>query len=481
MTDWLLLGLGMLLIVGTGLFVASEFALVNLDRSDLEARQARGERGLGPPIAALKRTSTHLSSAQLGITLTTLLTGYTMEPALSRLLAPVFAQIGLRADLARPLATVIGISVATLLSMIIGELIPKNLAIALPRLTARLVSPFQIAFTTIFLPVVRLLNGFSNAVVRSLGIEPKEELSSARTVDELSSLVQHSAKGGSLDQQAATLLTKTLEFADYTASDAMTPRTRMDLLGAGATAKDVVALARATGHSRFPLAGDGVDDIVGVVHVKRALAVPHERREEVAALDLAQSPQLVPGTLPLDELLGLLRSGGQQIAVVLDEYGGTAGVVTLEDLVEELVGEVADEHDRFEPSVVRAPDGSWTLPGVLRLDEVEERVGLQVPEDENYDTIGGFVMDALERVPQPGDEVEVPGGVLFVTRMDGLRVDSLRFEPVQPPSEPSSAPHQPQSSEAQSSEAQDQGAAGTEAWPQAASADPAAQEDAAGE
>ncbi len=436
MTDWLLLGLGMLLIVGTGLFVASEFALVNLERSDVEARQARGERGLGSVIAALKRTSTHLSSAQLGITLTTLLTGYTMEPALSRLLAPLFGLLGLRADLARPLATVIGISVATLLSMIVGELIPKNLALALPRLTAKLVSPFQIAFTAMFLPVVRLLNGFSNAVVRSFGIEPKEELSSARTVDELSSLVQHSAKGGSLDQQAATLLTKTLEFADFTASDAMTPRTRMDVLGEDASTRDVIALARHTGRSRFPLTGEGVDDIVGVVHVKRALGVPREERAAVRAVAIAQSPHFVPGTLPLDELLGQLR-GGQQIAIVLDEYGGTAGIVTLEDLVEELIGEVADEHDSFEPNVVQAPDGSWNLPGVLRLDEVEERVGLRLDEDENYDTIGGYVMDALGRVPQPGDEVAVPGGVLLVRHMDGMRVDQLRFEPAP---EPAAAP-----------------------------------------
>lgn len=439
MNDWLLLGLGLLLTVGTGLFVASEFALVNLDRSDMEARQARGERGLGPTIAALKRTSTHLSSAQLGITLTTLLTGYTMEPALTRMLTPLFTAVGLRTDLGRPLATIIGISIATLLSMIVGELIPKNLAITLPRLTARLVSPFQIAFTTIFLPIVRGLNGFSNSVVRMFGIEPKEELSSARTVDELSSLVRHSAKGGSLDTQAATLLTKTLDFNEYTASDAMTPRTRLNYLPADASAKDVVTLTRSSGHSRFPLAGSGIDDIVGVVHVKSALKVPRDQRENVRASDLAQPPLYVPGTIPLDELLVQLRSGGLQVAVVLDEYGGTAGVVTLEDLVEELVGEVADEHDRFEPGVARAPDGSWTLPGVLRLDEVEEHIGLLIPENDKYDTIGGFVMDVLGRVPTLGDEVTVAAGVLAVTRMDGMRVDRLRFVPqAEPPSgEPS--------------------------------------------
>lgn len=430
MTDWLLLGLGLLLIFGTGLFVASEFALVNLDRADLEAREARGERGLRAAIAALKRTSTHLSSAQLGITLTTLLTGYTMEPALSRMLSPLFDAVGLTPDLARPLATVIGVTIATLLSMIVGELIPKNLAITLPRQTARLVSPFQIAFTAVFLPFVRVLNDFSNMVVRLFGIEPREELSAARTVDELSSLVRHSAKGGSLDEQAATLLTKVLDFSGYAASDVMTPRTRLDLLTSEATAQDVVTLARSSGRSRFPVVGEGVDDVVGVVHVKRALGVPRDQRSRVPVLELAREAEFVPGTMHLADLLALLRSGGQQIAVVLDEYGGTAGVVTLEDLVEELVGEVADEHDRFEPDVEQAADGSWSLPGVLRLDEVEERIGLAFPEDENYDTIGGLVMNELGRVPAPGDSVRVPGGVLIVRRMEGMRVDRLRFEPV---------------------------------------------------
>jgi len=428
MSDWLLFGLGLLLTVGTGLFVASEFALVNLDRSLLAARSERGEKGLGAVIAALRHTSTHLSSAQLGITLTTLLTGYTMEPAVSRLLGGPLAAIGLPGDVRRLVATVLAVALATLLSMIFGELVPKNMALALPEVTAKVVAPLQIGFTTVFGPVVRLLNGFSNSVVRAFGVEPREELSSARTVEELASLVQHSASEGSLDPRAATLLTRTLDFAEYTAGDVMTPRTRMTALPSTATAADVVALSRDTGHSRFPITGAGVDDIVGVVHVKGALGVRREDRARTPVSELMREPSYVPDTQTVDVLLGELRGSGQ-LAVVLDEYGGTAGVVTLEDLVEELIGEVADEHDRPDVGVRQWPDDSWTLPGMLRLDEVEERVGLYVPEDEDYDTLGGFVMAELEKVPERGDVVDVPGGQLVVVRMDGLRVDRLRFVP----------------------------------------------------
>lgn len=428
MSDWLLFGLGLLLTVGTGLFVASEFALVNLDRSLLSARSERGENGLGAVIAALRHTSTHLSSAQLGITLTTLLTGYTMEPAVSRLLSGPLEAVGLPGDVRRLVATVLAVALATLLSMIFGELVPKNMALALPEVTAKIVAPFQIGFTTVFGPVVRLLNGFSNTVVRAFGVEPREELSSARTVEELASLVQHSASEGSLDPRAATLLTRTLDFAEYTAGDVMTPRTRMTALPSTATAADVVALSRDTGHSRFPITGTGVDDIIGVVHVKSALGVQREERTRTRVSELMREPSYVPDTQTVDVLLGELRGSGQ-LAVVLDEYGGTAGVVTLEDLVEELIGEVADEHDRPDVGVRQWPDDSWTLPGMLRLDEVEERVGLHVPEDEDYDTLGGFVMAELEKVPERGDVVAVPGGQLVVVRMDGLRVDRLRFVP----------------------------------------------------
>jgi CBS domain containing-hemolysin-like protein len=424
--DLLMLGVGLLLTVGTGLFVASEFSLVNLDRGELEAQQSRGTSGLGPTIAALRHTSTHLSSAQLGITLTTLLTGYTFEPAVSRLLERPLTTTPIP-DAALPvIGTVVGIGIATLLSMLVGELVPKNFALALPLRTAQLVVPFQIAFTTVFKPLVLLFNGTANAVIRSMGIEPKEELSGARSAEELSSLVRRSALEGHLDADHATLLSRTLRFSDHSAGEVMTPRVEMARLSVDDDGA-VLELARRTGFSRFPVLGEDVDDIVGVVHVKAAFALDPEQLAGTSVRSLMVQPLRVPEQMGVERLLGLLRTAGFQIAVVTDEYGGTAGVVTLEDLVEELVGELEDEHDRHRVGMVRHRDGSVVFNARLRPDELLERTGIDVPDDEEYETVGGYVIDMLDRLPEVGDEVRVRQGVLRVERLDGPTVDRLRF------------------------------------------------------
>ncbi len=428
MSEWILLGFGVLLTIGTGLFVASEFALVNLDRADLEARRERGETRLSLTIDALKITSTHLSSAQLGITLTTLLTGYTMEPAISSLLAGPLTAIGLPEALVRPVGATTAVVVATLLSMVIGELVPKNFALALPIATAKLVMPFQAAFTWVFRPAIAVLNGSANGVLRAVGIEPKEELSGARSAEELSSLVRRSAIAGVLEADTATLLGRTLRFSGHDASDVMTPRPRVAAVQRLEPAEAVIELARQTGFSRFPVYDENLDDVVGVVHVKQAVAVPRERRADVPTSALQSDALRVPETMKLDSLLGELRGRGFQMAVIVDEYGGTAGVATLEDLVEELVGEVADEHDRTRAGIVRQGD-ELSFPGILRPDELEERTGLKVPENGDYETVAGFVTSRLGRLPEVGDEVEIEGGRLIVRRLDGRRIDRLRFVP----------------------------------------------------
>ncbi|WP_439591472.1 hemolysin family protein [Microbacterium sp.] len=426
--DYVMLGVGLLLTVGTGLFVASEFALVNLDRADLEARRTAGETRLSMTISALKITSTHLSSAQLGITLTTLLTGYTMEPAISNLLRPVFTAWGWPAGLVSPLAVIIAITVATIFSMIIGELVPKNFALAVPRQTAKLVIPFQTLFTTVFKPAIYVLNGSANGFLRLLGVEPKEELSGARTAEELSSLVRRSASAGVLEEDTASLLDRTLTFSRLTAADVMTPRPSVHAIAADDSVEDVIQLARRTGHSRFPVYEDSMDDITGIVHLKAAVAVPRERRNDVPAAALATEPLRVPEAVHLDALISELRARGYQMAVVVDEYGGTAGVVTLEDLVEEIVGEVLDEHDRRVAGITRKADGV-VFPGELRPDELLDRTGIRIPEGDVYDTVGGFIMSVLERIPVPGDTLEIEDGTIDVQRMDGRRVDRVRFTP----------------------------------------------------
>lgn len=434
MNEWLMLGIGILLTVGTGLFVASEFALVNLNRHDLEKRAEAGEKRLGPTIRALRITSTHLSSAQLGITLTTLLTGYTFEPAVTSLLEGPLTTLGLPKPAVTAVGTVVGVLLATLFSMVIGELVPKNFALAIPLATAKLVIPFQTAFTTVFKPVVMLLNNTANGIIRTMGIEPQEELSGARSADELTYLIRHSATAGLLEDDDATLLDRTLRFSSYDASEVMTPRVQMTSVQVSDNAAEIIAGSARTGSSRMPVIDEGPDDVVGFVHVKKAFAVPLEQRASVTAADLMFSPSRVPETMGADTLLAQLRSEGLQIAVVTDEYGGTAGIVTLEDLVEEIVGELQDEHDRVRTEMTRRArsmsfDASW------RPDELQDRTGVVVPESDDWDTVAGFVVAELDHMPELGDEVSIAAGILRVERIDGPRIVRIRFIPNDPDAE----------------------------------------------
>lgn len=421
MSDWLFVALGVGLTVGTALFVASEFSLVALDPSQVVKDGARSRR----VVTALKALSTQLSGAQVGITLTTVLLGYTAQPALARLLETPLQSTPVRAASAA-IATVIALVVVNAFSMIFGELVPKNAAIARPLETARAVTPFMLFFTAVLRPVIATLNGAANAILRGLGIEPKEELAGGRSPQELAALVRRSAEAGTLPQATALLLKNTLELDDLTASDVMTDRTRIRSLSVTATAADVLALARGTGHSRFPVTGQGVDDVLGIIHMRHAIAVPAHERDHTVIGPLMVEAHRVPETMPLRSLLVDLKDVGPQCAIVLDEYGGTAGLVTLEDVVEELVGEVADEHDSRRSQVYRGPGGSWVMPGLLRPDEVKELTGIQLPSSPIYETVAGLVMARLGRVPARGDAVTIDGVTLTVEKMEGLRVDRVR-------------------------------------------------------
>ncbi|MFM5904163.1 MAG: hemolysin family protein [Microbacteriaceae bacterium] len=430
MNDWVALTLGVVLTLGTGLFVASEFSLINLDRAELEARRAKGERGLSNSIRALAKTSTHLSGAQLGITITTMLTGFLFEPALSALLKPTLAGFGLGETSQSTLALILGMLLATLFSTLVGELVPKKLALTLPLKVNQFVVLFQLSFTWLFGWMIVALNATGNAIVRLFGIEPKEELSSSRTAEELASLVRRSALLGALDAQTATLLTKTLALSQLVAADVMTPRTRMHSVEASASTQSVIELCNKTGHSRFPVTDGSSDEVIGIVHVKQAASVPRDRRLEVPASALMVEPLRVPETMRLETLMVDLRSRGLQMAIVIDEYGGTAGIATLEDLVEELVGELADEHDRARSGVTRGANSSVLFPGMIRPDELQE-MAIDVPDQATYETVAGFIMSALGRIPAVGDEVQISNGCLRVERMDGRRVDRVRFTPLE--------------------------------------------------
>ncbi len=429
MTEWLLVLAGVLLTAGTAVFVAVEFSLVALDRPTVQRAIDDGDGRASTVLSSLRRLSTQLSAAQVGITLTTLVLGYLATPSLGSLLQGPLSRTPLQGEALVSVAATLALVLATLFSMIFGELVPQFLGISAPLATAKVVAGPVRVFAMIARPLIVVLNGAANLALRAVGVEPQEELSGARTPQELASLVRRSAEVGTLGKGTARLVTRTLGFGEQTAADVMSPRARATSIERTGTAEDVVALARSTGHSRFPVTGEDWDDIDGVVHVKRAIAVPHARRADVPVSALMVAPVLVPETIRLDPLLLMLREAGLQLAVVVDEYGGTAGVVTLEDVIEEIVGEVSDEHDRFRAESRAGADGSWTVPGLWRPDEVRDRIGVPVPDGPAYETVGGYVMAVLGRVPRAGDHLAVGDWRLEVAGMDGRRVERLRLRP----------------------------------------------------
>lgn len=427
----------MLLTAGTAVFVAAEFSLTALERSTVEANVRTGDRRDVMVQRAHRTLSTQLSGAQVGISITTLATGFLAEPVVARLIHPGLTAIGIPDRFVGGLALTLAILIATSISMVFGELVPKNLAVARPVPTARWSAPLQLMFSFLFTPLIRLTNGTANWILRRLGIEPAEELRSARSPQELVSLVRSSAESGSLDPVTALLVDRSLQFGDRSAEELMTPRSKIDTLEADDTVADLSEAAIRTGHSRFPVIRGDLDETVGMVHVKQVFAVPAAARATTRLATLIQPVTKVPSTLDGDAVMSEVRANGLQTALVVDEYGGTAGMVTVEDLIEEIVGDVRDEHDSEPPDVVQAGRG-WQVSALLRIDEVAQGTEFRAPEGD-YETIGGLVLETLGHIPEEGESVELiafdPDGPIedpvrwlaTVVKMDGRRIDQLRL------------------------------------------------------
>ncbi|CAM5253148.1 MULTISPECIES: hemolysin family protein [Streptomyces] len=424
MIEVLLLLVAIALSLICGAFVAAEFSLTTVERGDLEAAAERGERGAAGALKAVRSLTFQLSGAQLGITVTNLVVGMLAEPSIARLIAGPLRGLGASASTASSIALVIGTALSTVFLMVVGELVPKNWAISSPLAVAKRVGNAQRWFSALFRPFITHLNNTANRVVRRFGIEPAEELASARGPQELAALARHSAREGALEPDTAELFVRTLNLADLTAENVMTPRVQVIALDVQATCEDVANVTRATGLSRFPVYRGSLDSVVGTAHIKDVLALPAERRARVPVSELMREPLLVPETLTVDRLLDRL-SGRRTMAVVIDEYGGTAGVATLEDIVEEVVGEVRDEHDPHETPDL-APAGTdvdghalYSADGAARIDQLT-RVGLRAP-DGPYETLAGLVATELGRIPAVGDVVAVAGWRLEVVDASGRR------------------------------------------------------------
>ncbi len=429
------------LILANGWFVAGEFAFVAARRGRLEELADQGDRRAARALDVLGQLSFVLSGAQLGITVTSLVVGFIAEPTFGRALTPVLRLAGLPEGAAFGVAVSVGFVLATAAQMVLGELGPKNLAIAEPERFALLLARGTHLYNRVAGPVISVFDRAANRLVRSVGIEPVDELKAGVSAEELELIISESSREGSLNEGTAALLRRALEFRELRAADAMVPRPQVASLPADATCADLRRLAIETGHSRFPAVGDdGLDDIAGVVQAKDVLAVPVDARDRTPVRSLLKPVLAVPESALLGPLLGELRDARSQLAIVVDEYGGTAGIVTLEDIVEELVGNIQDEYDPAEPGVQRLAAGTFRLPGSWRVDETVRDTDVALPEGD-YDTVGGLVMALLGRVPQTGDSVAVPGATLHVEAMSGLAVDRVRL--VVTPQQPAAAPTDP--------------------------------------
>ena len=409
----------------TAAFVAAEFALVTVDRIRVNERAGAGDRRARMVQRLVARLSFHLSGAQIGITVSSLLLGFIAKPAVAPLVAPgIEALFG--ADTPYGVSIAAALIAATIVHMVLGELVPKAVATTKPYGTAVAVAVPTTLYGVLARPVVVFLNGLANWVVRGFGIEPREDLDLVPDRDELEHRFVSSGEEGMLDEGEVRLLTRSIRLAGKQADDAMVPRVEVEAISIEASVAELAELAARTGHSRFPVIAGHVDDVAGVVHAKSVFAVPVQDRASTPVSQLMNPVLAVPESRDLDDVLEDLRTGAGQLAVVIDEHGGTAGIITLEDVLEEIVGEIDDEHDSATPQRTRAESrGSTMLPASLHPDEVLEATGFAMPEGA-YETLAGLVLDRLGHIPVPGEIANVGGWRLEVVAVDRLRIATVR-------------------------------------------------------
>jgi CBS domain containing-hemolysin-like protein len=394
-----------LLTAATGYFVAQEFAFVAADRARLTQAADQGDLAARRALRVIGRLSFMLSGAQLGITMTTLVVGFIARPALAELIEPLLRVLGVPLGATGAIALATGFVLATLIQMVLGELFPKNLALARAETLARGLAASTLVYLTVFGPLIRLFDRTAERLLRAVGVEPVEELHGGATREELGEIIGRSQVAGHLPADLSGLLDRALSFGDRTADEVMVPRPQVSTLPATAGVAELIALIRETGHTNYPVYGQDVDDVIGVAGARE---VADDTLDQSTPLGKISRPALlVPGSQPLYGVIEQMRDTGEEFACVVDEYGGLAGILTFEDIAEELVGEIADETDADEAAPTAAADGSWVVDGGLRVDEVSRLTGLALPEGDAYDTLGGLIMARLRRLPAPSDRLTI--------------------------------------------------------------------------
>ncbi len=422
------------LIAANGLFVAAEFSLVSVRRPVVDDLAEHGDRRARAVVRELSDLSFALSSAQFGITATSLLVGYLADRTIGNtLIRPLLELIGAPEQASLGVAVTATLLLSTVLQMVFGELFPKNLAISRSLGVVLFVTPITRLFGIVFGPVIRIFDGAAQRITRGVfRVEVRSELEGGHSLDELARIVTASGEDGSLSDQQTQLLTRAIGLGDRRVSEVMVPRPDVVWLSADDTLSDLRQLARSTGHSRFPIRGDSEDEVVGTVHVKDLLAIPVERHDETSVLEVAVPMLAVPESESLRRLLGELRRDHRTFALAVDEYGGTAGLVTVEDVLEQLVGEIEDEFDREGSQIRRLGVGRFLVRGTLRAHQVEELFGTQLPEGE-YETVAGFVLDQLGHIPEPGERVVHDRLEFTVMELEAVRITQIAIRELPDP------------------------------------------------
>jgi CBS domain containing-hemolysin-like protein len=416
------------LIAANGFFVAAEFALVAVRRGTIEARAREGDRRAVIALGELDRLSFVLSACQFGITATSLVVGFLAEDAFGAVLLPLLEGLGLGGANITAVAVTLAFVLSTFLQMLLGELAPKNLAIAEAEATSLRVARLIRLFGIVMGPVIRVFDDAAAWVSRVVfRLELQEERIGGHSPDELARIISASREEGSLNEAQGELLQRAVAIGDRRVHEVMVPRPDVRFLTGDDSCEDLRLTSRSTGHSRFPVRGETDDDILGTAHIKDLLRIPVEERTDTPLTAIVTPPLVVPETERLRRLIGQLRAQRRTFAVVVDEYGGTAGIVTLEDVLEELVGEIEDEFDRPGGGHVRRVGaGRFLVRGGLRLDDVGRVTGLELPEGD-YETVAGFVIDRLGHIPAEQEVVEHDGWELRVTRLEGVRVAEVEL------------------------------------------------------
>jgi len=424
-----LLGLGaiVLLVLINGFFVAAEFSLVSVRKTRIAELVAKGNTSAEAVQKAMENPDRVIAATQLGITLASLGLGWVGEPALVHLIEPLVNLFppAVRSGVSHSISAAIAFILITFITVVVGELAPKSIALQNPEGTSMFVARPTLWTEKIFKPAIWLLNGAGNGLLRMLKIQPASEQDMAHSVEELKMLVSASAEGGVVKAEESEMLHAVFDFGSLVVRQVMIPRTEIIAVEADMPLHEIISLVSESTYTKFPVYDDSLDQILGIVHVKdllNPLLEPEPDRH--TARDFVREALFVPETISVGALLLKFRAYRQHIAIALDEYGGTSGLVTLEDLIEEIVGEVSDPFDEFSPDFQTMPDGTILIDGMTLIEDVNRQLGLEL-HNPDYDTIAGYVLGKLEHIPQLNETIEADGYQIKVTEMDGLRIARL--------------------------------------------------------